>query len=295
MSESSRHQSGHRDVDQGLGGLGELLIVLAEPAALAEPRQSALHHPPPGQDSPEPLGTEAVPVDDSTDGSPRSRGLAGMANDVHRPAQVGLDPLLAGPTVARIHPGMLEAREILADACEHHWKRGPVLDGGAMDLGPEHQSLGLDHEVTLALAELLAAVISPYASNSGCLDLLAVDDAGTGLGVSPNPDAQPFAKGSMHRLPDAIQSPEPEVVIDRLPGRELVGQQPPLTTTTDDIEDGIQDLPPGVGSWSAQPVDRWQIELDAGMLFTRQIGGIGLSGLAGGIGTSRSYPFSDRF
>jgi hypothetical protein len=35
-------------------------------------------------------------------------------------------------------------------------------------------------------------------------------------------------------------------MVDTLPGREVVGQQPPGATAANDVEDGIQDLASGV-------------------------------------------------
>lgn len=223
MSESSCHQPSHDNVDQGLARLAAPLVVLARPAALPEPTQRALHHPPPGQHPPEPLGSKAVPVDDGTDGRPYPSGLAGVANDVHRPPQLGLDPVPAGARISRVHPAMVQPRELHLDALEQQRYRGPILDGGAMDPGPEHQSLGVHHQVALAPAQLLATVVASDSPDPGGLDRLAVDDAGTGLEVTPNPNSEPFPEGRVDTLPGAIQPPEPEVVIDGLPGRELVG------------------------------------------------------------------------
>ena len=48
----------------------------------------------------------------------------------------------------------------------------------------------------------------------------------------------------MHTFPASIQSTSPEVVVDGLPGRELMGQKPPGTATLDDVEDSVEDLVP---------------------------------------------------
>ena len=218
-----------------------------------------------------------------------------MAHHLYSPAQLLGDPFPSCTCVALVHPGVLQARELLLDVLEHQWHCGAILNIGAVDFGSQHQSLGLDHEVTLAPAELLAAVVTSDTPDSGGPDRLAVDDAGTRLGITSSLDAKAFPKGGMDRLPGAVQPPHAEVVIDRLPGRELVGQEPPLTATTDHIEDGIQDLPVCVNPWPTKTVDRWQVRLNAGVLFIGQVGGIGKSGHAEGIGTPRSYPFSDRF
>jgi hypothetical protein len=48
-------------------------------------------------------------------------------------------------------------------------------------------------------------------------------------------------------LPDAVDPPSPEVMMNGLPRRELlVGQQTPGTATTHNVEDGVKDLAQGM-------------------------------------------------
>jgi hypothetical protein len=52
-----------------------------------------------------------------------------------------------------------------------------------------------------------------------------------------------MAQGIMQPLPGTIDAPNiPEVMMDGLPRRELMWQQTPSTATTDDVEDGVEDL-----------------------------------------------------
>ena len=50
----------------------------------------------------------------------------------------------------------------------------------------------------------------------------------------------------MDPLAGTVKAPSPEVMVDRLPGREVVGQKSPGTATTHDVEDGLEDLAQGV-------------------------------------------------
>jgi hypothetical protein len=50
----------------------------------------------------------------------------------------------------------------------------------------------------------------------------------------------------MHALPGAIVSPAPEVLIDNLPGWELMQQQAPRSATAPQIQDPVQDVARGV-------------------------------------------------
>jgi hypothetical protein len=45
-------------------------------------------------------------------------------------------------------------------------------------------------------------------------------------------------------LPDAFVFPFAKVIIDGLPGRKLVRQHAPGTSTAQDVEDGIHDFAP---------------------------------------------------
>jgi hypothetical protein len=47
-------------------------------------------------------------------------------------------------------------------------------------------------------------------------------------------------------LPGAVLPPAPEVLVDNLPGRKVMGQQAPGTATPKDIEERIQDLTLGI-------------------------------------------------
>src|SRR5262249_30092987 len=75
------------------------------------------------------------------------------------------------------------------------------------------------------------------------LDRLAVQNDGAGGGFSPGLSACLFASARMDLLPGAIHPPEPERVVGRLPGRNIMGHQPPDTATAEDREDGIHDFP----------------------------------------------------
>ena len=50
----------------------------------------------------------------------------------------------------------------------------------------------------------------------------------------------------MHPLPRSIQTPEAEVVLEGLAGRELVRQQSPGAAAADHIEEGVEDLAQGI-------------------------------------------------
>jgi hypothetical protein len=51
----------------------------------------------------------------------------------------------------------------------------------------------------------------------------------------------------MHHLPRAIQAPLAKVVIDDPPRRQVMRQHPPRTAAAQQIEDGVEDFPLGIG------------------------------------------------
>jgi hypothetical protein len=118
-----------------------------------------------------------------------------------------------------------------------------VLDLCTVDPRFEHQSLRVDQQVALASFDHLATVVTAlFATHAGSLDRLTVDDACAGLGVPLEADPHSLAQGGVHPFPCSIQTPEAEVVVDGLPGWEVVWQQSPLTAAADHIEDGLEDL-----------------------------------------------------
>ncbi len=71
---------------------------------------------------------------------------------------------------------------------------------------------------------LLAAVISSLLfAYAGALDRLAIDYASAGLRISPHTDPHPLAQDGVQLLPGIVKAPSPEVMMDGLPRRKVVG------------------------------------------------------------------------
>jgi hypothetical protein len=51
-----------------------------------------------------------------------------------------------------------------------------------------------------------------------------------------------LAQSVMNLLPGSIESPTAVVIVNRAPGRELVGDVPPLAAGPDEVEDGVDDI-----------------------------------------------------
>src|SRR5262249_40632016 len=103
------------------------------------------------------------------------------------------------------------------------------------------------------------------------LDRLAVDAGDAGIGVAARRPAHPPPQGGEEPIPGTILLPGLEVVVDGLPGREVIGQGPPRTALAGEVEDGIDHLAhvgfarPAAGSGRRNP------RLQDGPLLVRQI------------------------
>src|SRR5215212_1266026 len=101
--------------------------------------------------------------------------------------------------------------------------------------------------MALPTFHLLGSVVTAlFAAHTRGLDRLAVHYSGTRLRVPLEADPHALTQGGMHLLPGSVQTPEAEVVVDGLPGWEVVGQEPPGAATANDVENGVQDLAGGV-------------------------------------------------
>src|SRR4051812_5706397 len=114
----AHHDAAHRGVHEGFPGLAEPLIVLAEPPAIADPRECPLHNPPPGQHTSEsglrrrqaaPL--ERARIDPSPKRDPLAPWLRRVLDDLDAPSQLAFDPLAPAAGVALVHPHMIEPWE----------------------------------------------------------------------------------------------------------------------------------------------------------------------------------------
>jgi hypothetical protein len=107
----------------------------------------------------------------------------------------------------------------------------------------EHQTLRVDQQVAFSAFDLLGSIVSSLLSaHSGRFERLTVDDGCAGLRVSLEANPHSLAQGGVHPFPCSIQTPEAEVVVDGLPGWEVVGQESPGTAAAHNIEDGVEDL-----------------------------------------------------
>jgi len=94
-----------------------------------------------------------------------------------------------------------------------------------MNLGFQDQTLGIYEQVALSALDLLAFVVTAlFSSRTGALDLLAIYYASARLRVTLLAHSQTMAQSGVYPFPGAVYAPGPEVMVDGLPGWEVVRQ-----------------------------------------------------------------------
>jgi len=86
VSQTSEHDADHGQIDPGFFTALKHFVVLGKSAPGREPRERALHDPPPLEDM-EAAGPDLLPIDDGILGGPDpSQTGPGMLDDLHHPA-----------------------------------------------------------------------------------------------------------------------------------------------------------------------------------------------------------------
>jgi hypothetical protein len=94
-----------------------------------------------------------------------------------------------------------------------------------VNLDLEHKAFGIYEQMSLSTADLLATVVTPiFSAHAGRFDRLRVNYPGTGLRVTPEPDAQALANDPIYLLPGTFDAPLSEVMVDGGPRRKVVRQ-----------------------------------------------------------------------
>src|ERR671921_480840 len=87
----------------------------------------------------------------------------------------------------------------------------------AVDLGLEHEALGVYQQVSLTPLHLLATIVTAlFSAHRGTLHRLRIHHARAGLGISLQAYSQAFSESPVDPLPGTIDAPFSEVVIDGL-------------------------------------------------------------------------------
>jgi hypothetical protein len=201
--QACEHEPNHGQIDDGLAGFGLAFVVAVESAVASEPPEGAFHDPASRQHL---EGVEFGAFDDLDGAAPFFHG-----------------PLEQSTRIAAVGPDALDAPAVAPpkDQCQQLSGSIPILNMGWQQHDGDNQSKGVHQVVPLAPVDFLAGVVTPLVAGLGALDALAVDDAGADVEFAPGGLTQMLAQVVVNLLPQTVLFPEPEVVIDRAPGREV--------------------------------------------------------------------------
>jgi hypothetical protein len=133
----------HGGIYGRIRGLDPILIILVQSSIVAQPGESALNNPPPGQND------EARLV---------SRSLDNL--NINAMLRCSFHKLT---TIGDISPDLLEARIVLGQHINQPSGHCAILIVGFGDKGLEHQTLGIDEQVALAPFDMFTAIVAPTA------------------------------------------------------------------------------------------------------------------------------------
>jgi hypothetical protein len=139
--ETPHHQVDHGNSDPCLSGFRQGFEICTEPPRAIEPAEGAFHNPAPLQD----LKTFSVPR---------------TFHDHESPSPARRDPRNELARIPPIRPEQLESREASDQCRQDRFGAITVLDAGRMDYHDQQETEDIDHNVALAPADALAAVIA---------------------------------------------------------------------------------------------------------------------------------------
>src|SRR5918999_3391448 len=126
--------------------------------------------------------------------------------------------------------------------------------------------------MTLPPFHLLGGVEATLvASHARGLDRLGVHYRGAGVRVPAEAPPQPLAQLGVQTFPCPVDAPSSEPVVDALPGREILRQQPPWAAALKHVEDGVEDSPQAVQPRTSLPCGLRKMWADAMPFIVGQI------------------------
>jgi hypothetical protein len=256
LSESAKHNSNHGDIYPRLGTAVGDFIVANQAALFHQSAKSTFHDPTTTQDF-------------------ESLGLAQSRHHFyHQLGAVSSDP--AGKlrtAVAAVHPEQAQPSKPAQHPRQQDLGAGALRRVGWRHRYAQDQSQGIHQKVAFASLGFLGRVIARVAGMIGRADCLTVKNRGGRTAPLACSGAGLSSKTIMEGDPHARDFPLAKPTIDCLPGSEILGQQTPLATRSQGVEDGINNLAVRGGRATAlRP--RWQHRFEHFPLGIGEIGRI---------------------
>jgi hypothetical protein len=163
-------------------------------------------------------------------------------HDFEAQTEYVLSPVFGSALMTCVKPKVRKARDLRTRRFKQQPDPVLIWNLRAVYLGLENEPFGIYLEVTLPAADPLSSITSRFSSHSCGPRGLRVHDTCAGLRVSTTPPPQALAQRCVQHLPDSVDSPSPEVVVDGLPRRIFLRKHAPLAAALQHIEDGVKDL-----------------------------------------------------
>jgi hypothetical protein len=171
-------------------------------------------------------------------------GACSPFHDLQIPALTLLQALVSQllAPIGGVRPNLLEPRHEVRETTQQLAGTDRVMDIGERDVPGDGQAQGVDQQVSLAALDELAAVIAADAPRFlDRLDALAVHDGRARIGMSSDALALGAVQGRIERVQGVLAAELPEMVVHRLPGREIRGELAPRAAGAQHVEDGVED------------------------------------------------------
>src|SRR5574341_213655 len=203
-------------------------------------------------------------------------------NEFELPAQL-LTHRFNNVSIGTIGPDQFEPTPTIMDTAlgpvkqtlQNHLSARTVREGGTMHQDDQQQTQGVHDNMAFSARSLLVDINPTGFAAFRSLDTLAINDRRTGLRITLLLGTYLFHQRGIDPLPDSLPCPAPEVAIDRLPGRPVGRQHPPLTARAGNVQDGIHYQPqfPLAGSSTSGPCKEFHTQQPFVIL---EVGRVGL-------------------
>src|SRR5262245_19596351 len=226
-------------IDHRFTGVNLVLEVSAQAPIPAQPTEGSFDDPP-ARDDHEAFGVHRT----AGNLQPPPTGVLDPPPDSFI-ASIGPDEFPAAPPV--VDTALDSRKEFL----QERFATRAIRHARTMHHHQHEQPQDIYYDVAFPPIDLLVDIHAPGLSAFGRLDAVAVDNDGTGLGLSPCLLSYGFDQHRVKGVPQSTVTPPPVVAIHLLPWRKVVWHQSPCLPTAYDIEDGIENLAVRPGTWAA--------------------------------------------
>ncbi len=96
--------------------------------------------------------------------------------------------------------------------------------------------------MALPATHFLPSIVPADATNTGCLDRLAINNSSSWLYIASRADPRSFSECCVHLVRYSVQAPLPPIMEARLPREQIPWQQTSRTSTANNVENRTQNL-----------------------------------------------------